>query len=103
LEQLDEVLDRFFKDTPTIGVRYWPVGRTRMHRETKEGQLVVDGISLPPKIKISRLGEIIRGKAEADDIEKHLYGTSEIKAKSAGRQRGFQGFSCLWKMRPSLP
>jgi len=81
LEQLDEVLDRFFKDTPTIGVRYWPVGRTRMHRETKEGQLVVDGISLPTKIKISRLGEIVRGKAEADDIEKHLYGTSRNKGK----------------------
>jgi len=80
-EQLDDVLDRFFRDTPTIGVRYWPVGRTRMRRETKEGQLVVDGISLPTRIKISRLGEIIRGKAEADDMGKHLYGTSLKKGK----------------------
>ncbi|HDQ93362.1 MAG TPA: DUF111 family protein, partial [Synergistetes bacterium] len=71
-EQLDEVLDRFFRDTPTIGVRYWPVGRARMHRETKEGHLVVDGISLPTRIKISRLGDVIKGKAEADDIAKHL-------------------------------
>ena len=80
-EQLEEVLDRFFKDTPTIGVRYWPVGRTRMHRETKEGQLVVDGISLPTRIKISRLGDVIRGKAESDDIGRHLYGTSRKKDK----------------------
>jgi len=80
-EQLDDVLDRFFRDTPTIGVRYWPVGRTRMRRETKEGQLVVDGISLPTRIKISRLGEIIRGKAEADDMGTHLYGTSLKKGK----------------------
>lgn len=80
-EQLDEVLDRFFRDTPTIGVRYWPVGRTRMRRETKEGQLLVDGISLPTRIKISRLGDIIRGKAEADDMGKHLYGISPKKGK----------------------
>ena len=85
-EQLDEVLDRFFRDTPTIGVRYWPVGRTRMHRETKEGQLVVDGISLPTRVKISRLGEIIKGKAEADDIGRHLYGASRKKDKK--RKKG---------------
>jgi len=71
-EQLDEVLDRFFRDTPTIGVRYWPVGRTRMHREIREGQLVVDGLSLPTRIKISRLDDVIKGKAESDDIAKHL-------------------------------
>ena len=86
-EQLDEVLDRFFRDTPTIGVRYWPVGRTRMHRETKEGQLVVDGISLPTRIKISRLGEVIRGKAESDDIGRHLYGTSSRKDKKRKKRK----------------
>jgi hypothetical protein len=52
-----------------------------MHRETKEGQLVVDGISLPTRIKISRLGDVIRGKAESDDIGRHLYGASRKKGK----------------------
>jgi hypothetical protein len=45
-----------------------------MHREIREGQLVVDGLSLPTRIKISRLGDVIKGKAESDDIAKHLSG-----------------------------
>jgi len=73
-ENLDEVLDRFFRDTPTIGVRYWPVGRKKMTREIKEGDLVVDDLRLPVRIKISRFDDILRGKAEADDIARHLYG-----------------------------
>jgi len=43
-----------------------------MHREIREGQLVVDGLSLPTRIKISRLDDVIKGKAESDDIAKHL-------------------------------
>ncbi len=73
-ENLDEVLDRFFRDTPTIGVRYWPVEREKMTREIKEGDLVVDDLRLPVRIKISRLGDILKGKAEADDVSEHLYG-----------------------------
>lgn len=73
-KNLDEVLDRFFRDTPTIGVRYWPVERERMTREIKEGNLVVDDLRLPVRIKISRFGDILKGKAEADDVGEHLYG-----------------------------
>ena len=78
-ENLDKVLDRFFRDTPTIGVRYWPVERERMTREIKEGDLVVDGLKLPVRIKISRFGDILKGKAEADDVSEHLYGAPEGK------------------------
>jgi len=79
VENLDEVLDRFFRDTPTIGVRYWPVEREKMTREIKEGDLVVDDLRLPVRIKISRFGDILKGKAEADDVAKHLYGRPEEK------------------------
>ena len=60
VENLDEVLDRFFRDTPTIGVRYWPVEREKMTREIKEGDLVVDDLRLPVRIKISRFGDILK-------------------------------------------
>ena len=71
-EQLAKVMERFFKDTPTIGVRYWPVGRCRMERDVLEGELVVDGYRLPTRIKISRLKDILKGKAEANDIVQNL-------------------------------
>lgn len=45
-----------------------------MTREIKEGDLVVDDLRLPVRIKISRFGDILKGKAEADDVAKHLYG-----------------------------
>jgi hypothetical protein len=50
-----------------------------MTREIKEGDLVVDGLKLPVRIKISRFGDILKGKAEADDVSEHLYGAPEGK------------------------
>jgi len=50
-----------------------------MTREIKEGDLVVDDLRLPVRIKISRLGDILKGKAEADDVAEHLYGRPEEK------------------------
>ncbi len=67
-DQLDEILQRYFRDTPTIGVRYWPVGRCKMERHVEKGELVTDGCRLPTRIKISRLGDIAKGKAEWDDL-----------------------------------
>ncbi|MEA3508393.1 MAG: nickel insertion protein, partial [Synergistota bacterium] len=52
-EQLDKVFDRYFRDTPTIGLRYWPVGRTKMERSVSKGELVVEGRRLPARVKIS--------------------------------------------------
>lgn len=71
-EQFAKVMERFFKDTPTIGVRYWPVGRCRMERNVLEGELVVDGYRLPTRIKISRLKDVLKGKAEAEDIARNI-------------------------------
>ncbi|MCF7935663.1 MAG: LarC family nickel insertion protein [Synergistales bacterium] len=71
-DQLEAVLERYFRDTPTIGVRYWPVGRFRMQRAVRDGELLVDGCRLPTRVKISRLGDILKGKAEADDIGRYL-------------------------------
>jgi hypothetical protein len=67
-DQLEEVLQRYFRDTPTIGVRYWPVGRMKMERHVEKGELVTDGYRLPTRVKISRLGDIAKGKAEWDDL-----------------------------------
>jgi len=71
-DQLEEVLQRYFRDTPTIGVRYWPVGRMKMERHVEKGELVTDGYRLPTRVKISRLGDIAKGKAEWDDLGRLL-------------------------------
>ncbi|MGC9490606.1 MAG: nickel insertion protein [Thermovirgaceae bacterium] len=72
--QLREVLERYFRDTPTIGVRYWPVGRIKMERHVERGELVTEGYRLPTRVKISRLGDIAKGKAEWDDLGRLLKG-----------------------------
>jgi uncharacterized protein (DUF111 family) len=72
--QLEEVLQRYFRDTPTIGVRYWPVGRMKMERHVERGELVTEGYRLPTRVKISRLGDIAKGKAEWDDLGRLLKG-----------------------------
>jgi len=73
-EQLDKVFDRYFRDTPTIGLRYWPAGRMRMERSVSKGELLVEGRRLPARVKISRLRDIVKGKPEADDIRDMLSG-----------------------------
>jgi len=73
-KQLEEVLQRYFRDTPTIGVRYWPVGRMKMERHIERGELVTEGYRLPTRVKISRLGDIAKGKAEWDDLGSLLKG-----------------------------
>lgn len=75
-DQLDEVLQRYFRDTPTIGVRYWPVGRMKMERHVEKGELVTNEYRLPTRVKISRLGDIAKGKAEWDDLGSLLKGKS---------------------------
>lgn len=72
--QLEEVLQRYFRDTPTIGVRYWPVGRMKMERHVENGELVTNGYRLSTRVKISRLGDIAKGKAEWDDLGHLLKG-----------------------------
>jgi hypothetical protein len=84
-DQIDEVLQRYFRDTPTIGVRYWPVGRMKMERHVERGELITEGYRLPTRVKISRLGDIAKGKAEWDDLGRLLKGKSLPQDDTEGR------------------
>ncbi|HOD74170.1 MAG TPA: nickel pincer cofactor biosynthesis protein LarC [Candidatus Bipolaricaulis anaerobius] len=67
-EELSRVRDRLLEETPTLGVRSWPVARTRMAREVRPLEVTVDGEPLPVRVKISRLGDVEKRKVEADDV-----------------------------------
>lgn len=71
-EQLPGVRDRLLQETPTLGVRSWPVARTRMSREVCSQEITVDGEPLPVRVKISRLGDVEKRKVEADDVSRLL-------------------------------
>ncbi|MGC9372154.1 MAG: nickel insertion protein [Thermovirgaceae bacterium] len=84
-EQLDLVLERFFRDTPTIGVRYWPIGRCKMDRRVEKGELVIEGRHLPIRVKLSRLEDIVKGKAEWEDVGRLLKGRTPPESNKNGQ------------------
>jgi hypothetical protein len=44
----------------------------KMERHVEKGELVTDGYRLPTRVKISRLSDIAKGKAEWDDLGRLL-------------------------------
>lgn len=64
--KLDGAIKSLFENTTTIGVRYWPVSRTKMERviETKfsDARFV--------RVKVSRHGDLQKEKVEFDDLTK---------------------------------
>lgn len=66
-EQLPMVQERLLAETPTLGVRFWPVARMRMEREVRTYSASVGDAVLPLRVKISRLGDVMKEKVEADD------------------------------------
>ena len=64
---LDAALRCILEDTTTIGVRYWPVSRMRMERNIEEKRLWEGGPFV--RVKVSRLGDLVKEKAEFDDIK----------------------------------
>jgi hypothetical protein len=57
----------------------------KMERHVEKGELVTEGYRLPTRVKISRLGEIAKGKAEWDDLGHLLKGKSLPKDDAGGR------------------
>jgi len=65
--ELDAALRCTLEDTTTIGVRYWPVSRVRMERNIEQKRLWEGGPFV--RVKVSRLGDLVKEKAEFDDIK----------------------------------
>ena len=86
-EQLPGVRDRLLGETPTLGVRSWPVARTRMSREVCSREITVDGEPLPVRVKISRLGDVEKRKLEADDVPRLLSLETDCHAPGAETRR----------------
>jgi hypothetical protein len=64
---LDAALRCILEDTTTIGIRYWPVSRVRMERNIKKKRLWEGGPFV--RVKVSRLGDLVKEKIEFDDIK----------------------------------
>ncbi|MGB4703611.1 MAG: nickel pincer cofactor biosynthesis protein LarC [Candidatus Saccharicenans sp.] len=67
IDKIDTLIEAIFRETTTIGVRYYPVERRTLRREIRE----VDWQGQKVRIKISYLGqEIINYQPEFDDCLK---------------------------------
>jgi uncharacterized protein (DUF111 family) len=69
--ELDAALRCILEDTTTIGVRYWPVSRMRMERNIEQKRLWEGGPFV--RVKVSRLGDLVKEKVEFEDIKALKY------------------------------
>ncbi len=64
LDKIDRLIEAIFQETTTIGVRYYPVERRVLRRETRE----IDWRGQKVRIKVSYLGEqVVNFQTEFDD------------------------------------
>ena len=69
-DQIDAVRTFLLEKTPTLGVRSWPVRKDQMDRRFEVRTAVVDGKAYPLRVKISRLGTVVKEKPEDDDVRR---------------------------------
>lgn len=69
-DQVEAVRRFFLERTPTLGVRSWPVRKDQMDRRWEVRTALVDGKAYPLRVKISRLGTVVKEKAEDDDVRR---------------------------------
>jgi len=65
---LQDVIQLFLEQTSSLGVRFWPVERRIMERKTETRMVLFEGRSHPLRVKISRLGDLLKEKPESDDV-----------------------------------
>ncbi|QVL36313.1 nickel insertion protein [Aminirod propionatiphilus] len=69
-DQVEAVRAFFLERTPTLGVRSWPVRKDQMDRRWEVRTALVDGKAYPLRVKISRLGTVVKEKVEDDDVRR---------------------------------
>ncbi|MDO9508480.1 MAG: ATP-dependent sacrificial sulfur transferase LarE [Thermovirgaceae bacterium] len=65
---LQNVLRLFLEETSSLGVRFWPIQRIVMERKTETRTVLFDGRPHSFRVKVSRLGDLIKEKPESDDV-----------------------------------
>ncbi len=71
-DQLEGVRAYLLEETPTLGLRSWPVRKDQMDRRLEVRTAVVDGKSYPLRVKISRIGDVVKEKPEDEDVRRLL-------------------------------
>ncbi len=66
-DRVDGLIARVLELLPTLGVRHWPVGRTRMERRVETREIRIGDRTIPLRVKTSHLGDLRREKLESDD------------------------------------
>lgn len=65
---LQNVLRLILEETSSLGVRFWPIQRILMERKEETRTVLFDGKPHSLRVKISRLGDLVKEKPESDDI-----------------------------------
>jgi len=68
-EKLDDVIDFLFKETPTIGVRFWNIERAKMARIVKQRKIKIKNSEYNLRVKFSQYKNTTKEKAEFEDLK----------------------------------
>lgn len=69
-DQVEAVKAYLLEETPTLGVRSWPVRKDQADRRFDVRTAVVDGKPYPLRVKISRIGDAVKEKPEDEDVRR---------------------------------